>query len=279
VDPFAWMEQSYPVYGKLGIQGKMLIALMNSSGVFEGSVQWDIVGDECDVTKMSATAWAIRKGTKIRCEGYCSYAIAVKNGWVQRNDKWDTITRLMLMYRSASFLHSTHCPEIGFGMKTVEEIIDSEDTTVGVDGNRVQQLFTRPEETAPQASEELKSAVDAESVAVVDSPKEQAPENKPIDQAAQQPPASEAAPEEPVCKATGKTYKDMRAEILKKLSIDSPQRHEQMAGFLVSIKWLEGGMLFDSLQETYIERIYNGLANFNLRFCKWLSEKEKTGGK
>jgi hypothetical protein len=42
---------------------------------------------------------------------------------------------------------------------------------------------------------------------------------------------------------------------------------------------LEGGMLFDSLQETYIERIYNGLANFNLRFCKWLSEKEKTGGK
>jgi hypothetical protein len=53
--------------------------------------------------------------------------LAVKEGWyVKAGSKWQTMEQLMLQKRSASWFANAYCPEVLNGMKTAEEIEDSE---------------------------------------------------------------------------------------------------------------------------------------------------------
>lgn len=276
VDPFAWMEQTYVVHNKLGMQAQLVIALLNSSGQFKNNVQWNIAGDESDITKMSATAWVIRKDTEIKCEGYCSFSMAEAEGWVTNNAKWRTLTRLMLMYRSAAFLMRTHCPEIGLGIKTVDEIEDSERQTVLPDGGTAQQLFTRPTEEPAAAVSAQAAAVDAEVTPVTD-----APENKTATLVVPATPVDEKKTDAVPAAVAEPTIAELKKIIRTELKIDCQEKEESLSAYLVSINWLNPGELFESLQDMYVTRIHKGIGNFNLQFYKWRNEKkaQKNGGK
>jgi hypothetical protein len=121
--PFNLMQSLYVVHGKPGIEAKMAIALINSSGIFEGPLQWTVSGDGM---KRQAVARAVHARTKQVCEAVVTMEMAKAEGWIDKSgSKWKTLPDLMLQYRSASFFARLYCPEVLFGMQTKEELDDT----------------------------------------------------------------------------------------------------------------------------------------------------------
>lgn len=121
-EPVAFMQGTYVVHGKPGMEAKLAIALINSRGPFEGPVQWKLEGSG---DNRKCTAYAKHKLTGQVCQAVVSMDMAKKEGWVGKTgSKWKTMPDIMLQYRSATFLGRLHCPEVLYGMQTVEEIKD-----------------------------------------------------------------------------------------------------------------------------------------------------------
>lgn len=125
VDPFMLMQNSYVVHGTPGVMGKYAIGMMNVKGPFKGGVQFKYEGAG---DSRKCTAWAIHKDTGEKCEQTVGYQMAKAEGWV-KNPKWQTMTDLMLAYRSGAFLARLYCPEVLMGMQTAEELEDIIDVT------------------------------------------------------------------------------------------------------------------------------------------------------
>ena len=126
VDPFMFLQSTYVVHGKPGMEAKLAIALMNTSGLFDGPLEFDLAGEGdqrgCQVkAKLKAGGREIT-GPRV------SIATAKAEGWYGQNQKWKTIPDLMLQYRAASWFGRLYCPERLMGMQTVEEIRDVGET-------------------------------------------------------------------------------------------------------------------------------------------------------
>ena len=118
--PFNLMQSLYVVHGKPGIEAKMAIALINSSGLFDGPLQFKLAGEGM---KRQCTAFAVHSKTKQVCETTVTMDMAKAEGWIDKSgSKWKTLPDLMLQYRSASFFARLYCPEVIFGMQTREEL-------------------------------------------------------------------------------------------------------------------------------------------------------------
>lgn len=120
VDTMMFMQNTYVVYGKPGMEAKLVIALVNSRGPFAGPIQWKFQGEG---DKRSCTAYATHKATNEVCRATVDWAMVKGEGW-DKNQKWKTMTDLMFQYRSATFLARLYCPECIMGMKTVDELYD-----------------------------------------------------------------------------------------------------------------------------------------------------------
>jgi len=122
--PLAVMQSSYVIHGKPGWSASFVIACLNSSGKFS-PIRFDVTGEG---DARSCVAWAYDLANKERIEGPAvSIAMAKKEGWYQKKgSKWQTMPDLMLRYRAATMFGRLYAPEILMGMKTTEEIIDSE---------------------------------------------------------------------------------------------------------------------------------------------------------
>lgn len=127
VDPFMLMQNVYMVHGRPGMEGKLVIALINKRGPFKGPVQWRFEGQGMD---RKCTAYAKLPDGEV-CEAEVTMEQAKKEGWLDKpGSKWKTLPDLMLRYRSAVFLARFFCPEVTMGIQTVEEMEDiSENTT------------------------------------------------------------------------------------------------------------------------------------------------------
>lgn len=124
VDPFMFMQNTYVVQGKPGMEAKLAIALVNTSGIFDGPIQWKLSGEGMD---RSATAFAVHAQTRQICECTVSMRVAESEGWLGKSgSKWKTMPDQMLRYRSAAWFARLYCPERIMGMQTADEI---EDTT------------------------------------------------------------------------------------------------------------------------------------------------------
>lgn len=124
VDPLMMMQKTYVVHGKMGMEAQLAIALVNARGPFKEGIQWELSGEGMG---RSCTAWAVRKGSKNKCEATASMKMAEDNGWMKPADsKWRTLPDLMLRYRSAMFLARLYCPEVLLGMLSSEELRDIE---------------------------------------------------------------------------------------------------------------------------------------------------------
>lgn len=124
MDPMMFIQNSYVVNGKPGIQAVVSIALVNSRGPFTGPIQWRFEGQG---KTRQCTAYATHKVTKEVCESTVTWAMVEAEGWSKKaGSKWLTMPDLMFRYRSASFLAKLYCPETILGLPTAEELEDIE---------------------------------------------------------------------------------------------------------------------------------------------------------
>lgn len=129
VDPLMFMQKSYIVHGKPGMEAQLAIALVNSSGLFsdpiEYQVQCDVIDDPFDPSYM-VRAYAVRASTGNRIDGpWIDWKMVKGEGWLDKaGSKWKTMPAVMFMYRAATFFARTACPERLMGMSTVDELED-----------------------------------------------------------------------------------------------------------------------------------------------------------
>lgn len=127
LDPFMLMQKMYIIKGKPGIEGQLVIALVNKTGKFS-ALEFELSGEGND-RQCYAYATKVSDG-KLLKGPVVSLKMAAAEGWSSKGgSKWKTLPDLMLMYRSASFFCGVYCPEAKLGMMTKEEIIDTSDYT------------------------------------------------------------------------------------------------------------------------------------------------------
>jgi hypothetical protein len=125
-DPFMVMQNMYVVYGRPGIEGKLVIALINQSNKYSEPLKFEFAGtgDEygCTAYTREAKSGEVVRGPKITLK------IVKAEGWDKdkgtMKSKWNTMPDVMYRYRAASWFANTNCPELKLGMSTVEEIHD-----------------------------------------------------------------------------------------------------------------------------------------------------------
>lgn len=156
------MQNLVIIYGRPSWSSKFLIATVNTCGRFETmKYKFEDLGDlkdfkytEYETTWEKTADGKNRKQTKvvektlpgitknIQCIAYTSpkgsdevlesapvsVGMAINEGWYsKKGSKWPSMTKQMLMYRTASFWTSTYAPELSMGMKTEDEVRDIED--------------------------------------------------------------------------------------------------------------------------------------------------------
>jgi hypothetical protein len=130
MDPFTFMQHTYVIGNKLGMEAQLAIALVNSRGPFTGPIQWRESGKGND---KAVTAYATHRITGEVCEATVTWAMVEAEGWAAKNgSKWKTMPDIMFKYRSASFLARLYCPEVLMGMRTVDELDDIRDVTATI---------------------------------------------------------------------------------------------------------------------------------------------------
>jgi hypothetical protein len=127
VDPFMFMQNTYIVHGKPGIEAKLAIALINTSGLFTDSLDYEVEGgDDPFSDGYRVRAYGVRKSTGKKVLGpWIDWALVRKEGWDKTSgSKWKTMPAQMFMYRAATFFGRLHCPERLMGMQTADELED-----------------------------------------------------------------------------------------------------------------------------------------------------------
>lgn len=127
VDPFMLFQNLYVVHGKPGIEAKLAIALVNTSGKITGSVTYYLDGEGAD---RFCRATVIEAETGKEIEYIVERKLAKRMGWDKpgkggMESQWVTNPDLMLRYRAAMFLIRTHYPEVIMGLQSREELVDT----------------------------------------------------------------------------------------------------------------------------------------------------------
>ena len=124
-DPWMVMQNIYIVHGKPGIEAKLVIARINSTGRFE-PLRWRHEHEK--TYQWRCICYAKEKRTGHVLEADCDWDTVVAEGWDKEKkgypSKWVTMPKLMFQYRSAAFWSRLYCPEATLGMMTREEVID-----------------------------------------------------------------------------------------------------------------------------------------------------------
>lgn len=142
---FMVMQSLDVIHGRPSWSSKFLIGTVNASRRFTplrfkyegatGTMEW------------GCRAVARDRETGEECVGpLVTIQMAKDEGWLSKNgSKWKTMPELMLMYRSAGFWTRVYCPEIGLGLMTSDEVIDTTGYTVD-DVAPVRGVATTPKE-------------------------------------------------------------------------------------------------------------------------------------
>ena len=134
LDPFMLMQSIYVVHGRPGIEGKLVIALLEGHGRF-GPLHFKYEGQGETEKKVkrpeSCQAYAVDKKTNETVYGpVVTWAMVVAEGWNKpkgQNEfpsKWETLPELMFTYRAASFFGRVHDPGALMGFRSADELED-----------------------------------------------------------------------------------------------------------------------------------------------------------
>jgi len=170
LDVFFLMEHTYVVHGRLGLDGQLLIALMNKSGLFKSRIVFKYSGDSREERKCRLIATFKDSTEEIFSE--VSYQMAKENGWTKPEpayiwengqkiisgttpSQWDTMTDQRLAYRTAAFFCRLYCPDIIGGMTTVDELREA--PAEEAEGVERAPLFARPGDAVVKPAETKKT--------------------------------------------------------------------------------------------------------------------------
>jgi hypothetical protein len=121
-DALTVMQSIYIVSGKAGWSASYMIARINQSGLIKGRITWDIEGSGKDL-KVTAKATLSDTGEVVTAP--VSMQMAMAEGWTS-NKKYSSMPEIMLRYRSAAMLQRMYFPEVMLGMRTAEELEDTQ---------------------------------------------------------------------------------------------------------------------------------------------------------
>lgn len=141
VDPMPMLQGMYVVHGKPGMEAKLAIGLINTSGLFQNSLDYEVDGDDPKEKDYRVRAFAVSRATGKRINGpWIDWPMVKAEGWDGKSgSKWKTMPGLMFQYRAGMFFGRLHCPERLMGMQTVDELQDVGPGTRVVDSTPVDQ--------------------------------------------------------------------------------------------------------------------------------------------
>lgn len=124
VDPMAYMQASYVVHGRPGLEAKLAIGLLNTSGLIRGRIQYKNSGS-IEKGDRQCTAYATDAATGEIVSATVTWKMVVGEGWISKSgSKWKTMPDVMFVYRSAAFLIRQYYPEVLSGMPFADELED-----------------------------------------------------------------------------------------------------------------------------------------------------------
>lgn len=120
--PLAYMQNSYVVHGKPGIEAKFATALLNTSGLIKGRIKYKLEGTPGkDDRRCTATAIDAETGDEVSAS--LDWKMVKAEGWLgKKGSKWVTMPDIMFHYRAAMFLIRLYYSEVLMGMKSVDEL-------------------------------------------------------------------------------------------------------------------------------------------------------------
>jgi hypothetical protein len=125
VDILTMLQCSYPVHGKLGIESKLAIGMLVSSGQIEGRVKFRFAGEG---KARACTAYVVDKHSGEELQQTVTWQMVEAEGWDRPKktmvSKWITLPDLMFQYRSAIFLIRVFYPDVLLGMRSLDELED-----------------------------------------------------------------------------------------------------------------------------------------------------------
>lgn len=122
VDPLAFMQNSYIVSGKCGVETKLATSLLNASGLIRGVIRYEITGSVQDKT-LKCTAACVDRTTGEEVSHTLDWSDVVANEW-NTKPAWKKDPRLMIQYRAAMRLIRLHYPGVILGLYAKEELED-----------------------------------------------------------------------------------------------------------------------------------------------------------
>ena len=179
-DLFMTMQNMCVIHGKPGVEGKLVIALVNNCGRFD-PVEFEEIGDLRKPTKDEdgciAYAKDLKSGKMLKGP-LIDWAMVKAEGWFgKQGSKWKTMAPLMFRYRAATYFARTYCPEVLLGMQTREELMDvitlrqndlgefepgiKNLEEVAVDLDKKPSLYGKPEKQLPAPVDHEKVKADA----------------------------------------------------------------------------------------------------------------------
>lgn len=184
VDPMTFLQHSYIVHGRPGIDAQLAISLANNSGVFADRINWRFEGEG---RNRSCTAYVTDKQTGEVLETTVTWQMVESEGWNKKaGSKWLTIPDQMFCYRSAMFLLRKFAPDVILGMHSKEELEDMHTINVEPEPPRVGNAGLRHllgekeiKEAAPQ-SEPVEEPQDTAKQRPKKKPKRMAAEEGPL---------------------------------------------------------------------------------------------------
>jgi len=127
VDPMLFMQKTYVVHGKLGMETQMAVALTNKAKIFKDLIKYEYSGEKTDTEDTRKCVASAITQNGMECMAECSVQDAKDAGWWTKGGSlWPKLTSDFLTYRSAIRLIRRYCPQVLFGMETVEELHDSQ---------------------------------------------------------------------------------------------------------------------------------------------------------
>lgn len=126
ISPFAMLQSLVIIQGKPSMEAKLIIALVNDSGIFENPLEYEVEGDDPHAQNYRVRCFATMKKTGKLCQGpWITYQMVKGEGWLDKGgSKWKTMPGIMFAYRAASFFAKLYAPNITMGMQTREEMED-----------------------------------------------------------------------------------------------------------------------------------------------------------
>ncbi len=219
--PLMVMQNLVIIYGRPSWSSTFLIATVNTCGRFEplkykftnlgklGKVEFTeyvwangrkspkvSVFDGSHIDNIQCVAYTSAKGSDEVLESApIDVRMAIEEGWYSKNgSKWPTMTKQMLIYRSASFWTRAYAPELSMGMQTAEEVIDVVDIPYEEVKDKVEaKKAEEANKTEINMEDEIKKAEQLGKDEVM--PKEEAPKEEAPKPKAE--PKAEAPKEEP----------------------------------------------------------------------------------